>query len=90
MLNSTTYMYVLCIVSFERVSLPLSSVCIFLICSLPTTLSILKGIVFNNLQTNSLEYTLRLRHEVGDVNTWNTIEADYSFDSAQEPRFTPK
>lgn len=32
------------------------------------------GIVFDNLESNDLEYTLRLRHEVGGRNTWRTNE----------------
>lgn len=28
--------------------------------------------VFNNLEGNDIEYTLRLRHEVTDTNTWDT------------------
>ena len=35
-------------------------------------LSVLLGIVFDNLSTPDLEYTIRLRHDVGDGNSWFT------------------
>jgi len=31
-----------------------------------------QAMVFNNLEGNNIEYTLRLRHEVTDTNTWDT------------------
>ena len=32
----------------------------------------LPGVVFDNLESNAIEYTLRFRHEVGQRNTWFT------------------
>ena len=37
------------------------------------------GIVFNNLGPN-VDYTIRLRHEVGQQNTWFTDEAGPTFE----------
>ena len=36
------------------------------------SLCICTGIVYNELQGNDMKYTLRLRHEVGSLNTWFT------------------
>ena len=39
--------------------------------------------VFDSLEAgDGLEYTLRLRHEVGEMDTWHTREASFWF---QEP-----
>ncbi|CAI8057993.1 ATP-binding cassette sub-family A member 3 [Geodia barretti] len=35
------------------------------------------GVVFVGLEGDSLEYTLRLRHEVGDSDTWHTRETSF-------------
>jgi ATP-binding cassette subfamily A (ABC1) protein 3 len=45
------------------------------------------GIVFNNLESDELEYTLRLRHEVGQDNSWETRDAAPNF-QAPGPRIT--
>ena len=37
------------------------------------------GVVFESLEGESLEYTLRLRHEVGESDTWHTREAAFWF-----------
>ena len=37
------------------------------------------GIVFDNLDEDEIEYTLRLRHEVGELDTWHTSEAAFWF-----------
>ena len=37
------------------------------------------GIVFDSLEGDGLEYTLRLRHEVGEMDTWRTKEAAFWF-----------
>ena len=35
------------------------------------------GVVFDSLEGEDLEYTLRLRHEVGGMDTWHTHEAAF-------------
>ncbi|CAI8053623.1 ATP-binding cassette sub-family A member 3 [Geodia barretti] len=45
------------------------------------------GIYFNNLESDSLEYTLRLRHEVGEDKSWETRDAAPNF-QAPGPRIT--
>ena len=35
------------------------------------------GVVFDRLEGDGLEYTLRLRHEVGELDTWHTEEASF-------------
>jgi ATP-binding cassette subfamily A (ABC1) protein 3 len=47
------------------------------------------GIVFDNLEGEHLEYTLRLRHEVGVLDTWHTREASFWF-QAPGARVTDK
>ncbi len=38
------------------------------------------GIVFNNLSGNDLSYTIRLRHEVGNDNSWETAQSGPNFE----------
>ena len=64
---------------FNKPSLTLSS----LICILVV------GIVFNNLENNDLEYTLRLRHEVGEDQSWETRDATPNFQTPG-PRISNK
>ena len=49
----------------------------------PSSLFTLSGIVFNNVNRTKndgrLEYTLRLRHEVGEDDSWETREAAPNF-----------
>ena len=40
-----------------------------------------EGIVFEDLESSDLEFTLRLRHEVGQLGSWETI--------TREPRLVP-
>ena len=47
------------------------------------------GIYFNDLEGNNLEYTLRLRHEAGEDNSWETRDAAPNF-QAPGPRITDK
>ena len=47
------------------------------------------GIVFNNLEGENLEYTLRLRHEVGQDKSWETRDAAPNFQPSG-PRVTNK
>ena len=47
------------------------------------------GIVFNNLEGDHLEYTLRLRHEVGEDKSWETRDAAPNF-QPPGPRVTNK
>ena len=47
------------------------------------------GIVFDSLEGNSLEYTLRLRHEVGEDNSWETRDSAPNF-QPPGPRVTNK
>ena len=39
----------------------------------------LPGVVFDRLEGDDIEYTLRLRHEVGELDTWRTNEASFWF-----------
>lgn len=48
-------------------------------CMLCTQYSNIIGIVFDSLEGDDLEYTLRLRHEVGEIDTWHTSEASFWF-----------
>ena len=45
----------------------------------PSFICFLTGIVFDNLDGNDLVYTLRLRHEVGEEDTWKTNENAFWF-----------
>ena len=50
------------------------------------------GVVFNNLNGKSLEYTIRPAHEVSgedDVSTWNTDDTQPRF-QVPGPRVSPK
>jgi hypothetical protein len=47
------------------------------------------GIYFNDLESDGLEYTLRLRHEVGEDKSWETRDAAPNF-QAPGPRITDK
>ena len=47
------------------------------------------GVVFDRLEGDGLEYTLRLRHEVGELDTWHTEEASFWF-QAPGARVTDK
>ena len=54
-------------------------VCAYLVC-LSVCLSVCvcaAGVVFDSLEGEDLEYTLRLRHEVGGMDTWHTHEAAF-------------
>ena len=48
----------------------------------PSTIPPHPGIVFDDLDDsdNRIEYTLRLRHEVGDSDTWETQSAGPGFE----------
>ena len=41
--------------------------------------TVIVGIVFNNLGSN-VDYTIRLRHEVGQSNSWLTDQAGPTFE----------
>ena len=47
------------------------------------------GIVFDTIDTKELEYTIRLRHEVGEENSWYTEFTSVEFETGG-PRVTEK
>ncbi len=42
--------------------------------------NVCKGIIFNDLNGKELSYTIRLRHEVGQSNSWQTIQNSPNFE----------
>ena len=66
------YMYSTCIFMYTYM---LYLHVLFSIRTCTCTYTLHVGIVFNQLEGDDLEYTLRLRHEVGVENSWQTREA---------------
>ena len=58
---------------------PLHCVLWYVSCNIQPCSVLLLGIVFDSLEGDDLEYTLRLRHEVGETDTWHTGEAAFWF-----------
>ena len=49
-----------------------------------------KGIVFDDLESSALEFTLRLRQEVGQLDRWETSSREPRLVPVQEPSRTAK
>ena len=49
-----------------------------------------KGIVFDDLESSNLKFTLRLRQEVSPIGSWETRSRELRLVSTQEPRFDQK
>ncbi len=47
------------------------------------------GVFFDNLNGTDMEYTIRLRHDVGSRDTWQTARTAAAFNSPG-PRIDPK
>ena len=47
------------------------------VCQSPIGVYYCIGVVFGDLEGDAMEYTLRLRHEVGESDTWHTRETSF-------------
>ena len=80
--------------AYDQMSMPISP-CKFLhklyIIRISWSIHYISGIVFNDLDgsDNELEYTIRLRHEVGEDDSWETRDAGQTF-QLPGPRITEK
>ena len=73
------FVRVVCVCSSVCIHMYLYTVCVCIPC-LSVCLSVCvcaAGVVFDSLEGEDLEYTLRLRHEVGGMDTWHTHEAAF-------------